>query len=138
VDFMRKLIQYFSLTLVFLVHGGSFAQGLENSALTRFIKQFDDQNEIRVGNNPGFKNPWKPYMVRPFYEGLSLQEQKLYLSLQESGDCFSVIQLDLIGFLRLYPFLIPALERKDIRAGFEGTVAHRYSQGARGQGGKGL
>jgi len=128
---MKKLIQYISLIFIFLFPSESIAQGLENRALTSFQKQFNDWKKSRFPGSSGLENPWKPYLKRPFYEGLSLQDQKLYLSLQDSGDCLSVIQLDLIGFSRLYPFLNPAFERKDIRTDFEGAVAHRYSQGAR-------
>jgi len=128
---MKKLIQYISLIFIFLFPSESIAQGLENRALTSFQKQFNDWKKSRFPGSSGLENPWKPYLNRPFYEGLSLQDQKLYLSLQDSGDCLSVIQLDLIGFSRLYPFLNPAFERKDIRTDFEGAVAHRYSQGAR-------
>jgi len=128
---MKKLIRYVSLISVFLYPGGLFAQGLQDSALTRFVNQYDDWKKVVVARNSGFENPWTPYMKRPFYEGLSLKDQKLYLSLQKSGDCFSVIQLDLIGFLTLYPFLIRAFERKDIRASFEGNIAFQHSVGVR-------
>lgn len=128
---MKKLIQYISLIFIFLFPSGSIAQGLENRALTSFQKQFNDWKKSKFPESSGLENPWKPYLDRPFYEGLSLQNQKLYLSLQDSGDCFSVIQLDLIGFSRLYPFLTPAFERKDIRASFEGNITFQYSEGVR-------
>ena len=130
-DSMKKFIQYISLLFIFFNPSGSIAQDLKNNALPNFIKQFDAWKKSKFRESPGLENPWKPYLGRSFYEGLSLQDQKLYLSLQDSGDCFSVAQLDLLGFSRLYPFLTPAFERKDIRASFEGNIAFRYSEGVR-------
>jgi len=128
---MKKFVQYLSLILIFFIPSGSYAQVSENGALTKFIKQFDAWKKSKFRESSGLVNPWKPYLGRSFFEGLSVPDQKLYLSLQESGDCFSVIQLDLLGFSRLYPFLTPAFERKDIRTNFEGNMAFQHSVGVR-------
>ncbi len=128
---MKKLFIYASILSVFLVDGGAIAQSSENKVLDRFVRQYEGWKTKRFSVNPEFQLPWKPYMNRPFYEGLSLKDKNLYLSLQESGDCLSVVQLDLIGFLTLYPFLTRAFERKDIRASFEDSIARQFSDGTR-------
>lgn len=128
---MKKLKQYFFLLHVFLGLGVISAHSVENDAVERFIVQYDVWKKNAHAFNSGFKPPWKPFMAHPFHEGLSLKQRKLYLELQESGDCQSVIQMDLIGFLTLYPVLIRAFERNQIRSSFEHAIVFWHSNGAR-------
>jgi len=106
---MKKLAIYAPFIAVFLVASGLFVleaqANAQANALDRFIKQYEEWHKVRIVKNSAFEEPWKPYIGQSFYQGLSLKQQKLYLSLQQSGDCSSVIQLDLIGFLTLYPYI---------------------------------
>lgn len=128
---MKKSAAYIILMPLVLALCGVSAYGANDDALQRFIKQYDDRKKLGAATNSEKENPWKPYMAHPFDEGLSAPEQKLYLIQQELGDCSAVRQLDLSGFLTLYPHLIPALERKDIRRNFENVINLWHSEGAK-------
>jgi len=69
--------------------------------------------------------PFRPYLQRPFEEGLNEMASARFRQARDKGDCLVVENLLEDGFLGLYPFLKPAFDNsergKKLRANIGGS-----------------
>lgn len=55
-------------------------------------------------------SPFRPYLQRPYEEGLNEMASARFRQARDKGDCLVVEKLLEVGFLGLYPFLKPAFD----------------------------
>lgn len=126
-----KVFGKFLLVLT-MICMASAAKAKQNQDLKTFIDKFEAQKriekrtgiEINWGLNR-FLPPWGPYTKRPFSEGVNATLQKKLLTLSAKGMCEEIKNIELQGFLALYPHLKPAMKRQDVRDVFYSTYFTR-------------
>ncbi len=100
----------------------------------RFLSKYTQLKNERMHSLHWFRrdlSPWLPYLKQPFEDGLSERDKKRYLDAQNVHRCYEVSDLDVKGFLNLYPQLGRLFTDLSIRYDFIIDVASELSRGKR-------
>ncbi|MCC2111900.1 MAG: hypothetical protein KDJ16_07695 [Hyphomicrobiales bacterium] len=123
-----RICKWLTVTLLFILFVPSDAARSETAnfptyedgepwAETKLLDPSDDYLDWQSE-----KSPWRPYLRRPFSDGLSDEAVALREEHERRGNCQPVITAEQTGFLNLYPYLLLVLMRDDIRTVFETEI----------------
>lgn len=103
-----------ALGLALVLAGGcALAAADGEAAVAAFMARFEAMEAREARGEAvdwlGPGSPFRPYLARPFSEGLNTQEAARYRRSSEALDCRAMAELEIAGFRRLYPELGPAL-----------------------------
>ncbi len=108
----------FSTAIIFLSPSPTTSATDAPISFAEKITAFQNHKERKPADWFSQESPWHPFLKRQFSEGLTPEETEKSLKAQKTGLCQTVIDLEILGFQRLYPDWAQALKMKSVRQSF--------------------